>query len=127
MGQDGKNVTAEIINELISAIMSGGEKAAEAYLTGLAPEVFANPFMQWLLDEGVQYLGQFLSIAGQKFADNIVIDIQVNGEKSAVMTAGSELAFAIASKNQGSIDKAVADISRAYQVAFKCDGWGNPS
>lgn len=121
------NRAAEIINGVISAIMSGGETAAEVYLTALAPELFANPIAHWLLVRAIEYFGQMLSIAGQKFADNIVIDIQVHGETSDVITAGSALAFAIASKNQTSIDQAIANLGKAYQASFRLDGWSHPS
>lgn len=121
------NKAADILNGVISALMSGGEKAAEAYLTALDPTILTVPIIAWLMDEGVQWLGQVLSIAGQKFADNLVIDIQTNGEQSGVINACTELSLALASGNQTAIDKAKLDASSAYQAAFAFDGWSTPS
>jgi hypothetical protein len=120
------NETADILNGVISALMTGGEAAAELFVTGLAPEVFGNPIMQWLLDEGIGYIGQILSIAGQKFVDSLVIDAQTNWEKSDVLNAGTTLALAIASKDQAAITSATAALSGAYKSIISFDGWSTP-
>ncbi len=121
------NQTADILNCVIQALLSGGEKAAEAYLTALDPVLLANPIMSWLMDVGVQYIGQILSIAGQKFVDQLVIDAQVNYEKSGVLDAGTALTLAMASKDQAAIDMAKANLSAAYQAIISFDGWSHPA
>lgn len=121
------NQTADILNGVVSALMSGGEQAAELYVTGLAPEVFANPIMQWLLDEGIQYVGQILSIAGQKFVDSLVTDAQTNWEKSDVLDSGTALALALASKDPAAIQTATANLSAAYKAVVNFNGWATPS
>lgn len=115
------------MNNVISAFMSGGEAAAEAYLTTLDPALLAFPPIAWLMDEAVGYLGQILSIAGQRFADQIVINIQTQGEESDVITAGTALAIANASGDQAAIAAAVTAASAAYKAAFGFDGWATPS
>lgn len=120
------NTSANFLNTIISAFMSGGETAAETAITAADPELFGNPVMQFFLDEGVQWLGQIISIAGQKFVDNVVIDLQANGEESGVMVAGTALALANASGDTNAISKAVADASAAYKAAFNFDGIATP-
>lgn len=120
------NTAANIINDVISALMSGGEQAAEAYLTALDPAILSVPIIAWLMDEGVQWLGQILSIAAQKFADNVIIDIQTNAENSEVINASTALALAIGSGDQSAIQNAVSNASAAYKAAFGFDGWATP-
>ncbi len=125
-GPSATNSTADVINGIISALMSGGEVAAEAYITALDPVLFTPPIMQWLLDRGVQYLGQILSIAGQKFADQVVFSIQTQGEQADVITATTALAIAQASNDTAAIAGAVSAASAAYKAAFRLDGWATP-
>jgi hypothetical protein len=121
------NQTADILNGVVSALMSGGEKAAEVFVTGLAPAFFGNPITQWLLDEGISYIGQILSIAGQKFVDSLVIDAQTNWEKSDVLDSGTALALALASKDPAAIQTATNNLSQAYKAVVNFDGWSTPS
>lgn len=121
------NKALEIINGVISALMSGGEKAAEDFIIALDPALFGIPFVTWLLDEGVHYLAMVISVAGQKFADSVVIDIQTNGEESNVITATTALAIAQASGDAGAINNAIGVASDAYKKAFNLDGWSHPS
>lgn len=116
-----------MIDGIISALMKGGVTAAEAYIIALDPAVFAIPIVAWLMDEGIGYLAQVLEIAGEKFATAVVIDIQTNGEESAVVNAGTELAIANASGNQEAIQNAVKDATAAYASAIHWDGSATPS
>lgn len=117
------NSAADVLNGVISALMSGGVTAAETYLTGIAPEVMAIPILAWLADEGISYLAQVLTVAGEKFADQIVVNIQTNGEKADVLNTATALAIAIASKNASAISAATIAASAAYKSAFNFDGW----
>jgi len=120
------NQTADILNGVVSALMTGGEAAAELFVTGLAPEVFANPIAQWLLDEGIQYIGQILSIAGQKMVDQIVFAIQTGGETSNVLSTSTALAIAQASGDPNAIASAVTDASNAWKSIVSFDGFATP-
>lgn len=120
------NKAAEIVNEVIRALMSGGVLAAETYLNTLAPGILQLPVVGFLLDEGLQYLAQALSVAGQEFATQIVIDIQTNGEASRVVTAGTALQIALASGDQSAIDGAAATLTAAYGDLIHWDGIARP-
>jgi len=120
------NKATVFIEGVISALMSGGELAAEAYITALEPEIFGIPFFHWLMTEAVSYMGQFLQVAGEKFADNVAVDIQTKGEESDVITAATALAIAEASNDPVAIAGAVKAAGAAYKAAFNLDGWGNP-
>jgi hypothetical protein len=106
--------------------MSGGEKAAEAYLTALAPEILGIPIVQFLLDEAVSYVGQILSVAEQKYADAIVIDIQAGAEKSDVINSGVALQLAMGSGNQDAINLAATNLKNAYKGLITWDGSATP-
>lgn len=121
------NQTANLLNQVISALMSGGVTAAEAELEILAPGLQEAPILGWLVDEGITYLAQVLSIASQKFIDSMVIDIQTNSEKSAVLTAVTELALAQATGNTSAIKKAVGDANAAWKAVIRFDGFGTPT
>lgn len=121
------NKALEIINGIISALMAGGEKAAEAYIVALDPALLGLPIINWIVDEGVQYLATILSVAGQKFADNLVINIQTEQEGNDVINATTALAIAQASNDAKAIAQAVVTAGQAYKAAFNLDGWANPS
>ncbi len=102
--------------------MSGGEKAVEIYLTALAPEILGIPIVQFALDEIVQYVGQIISVAGQHFATQVVIDLQTRGEKSDVITTAVALQIALASGNQEAIDGASQNLKDSYARLIHWDG-----
>jgi hypothetical protein len=120
------NTGADFLNTVISAFMSGGQIAAEAAITALDPPLLANPIAQFLLAQGVGYLGSILSIAGQKFGDALVMDLQTGSEKSNVLTAATALAIAQASGNQTAIAAAVANADAAWKAVTNFDGWSTP-
>ncbi len=121
------NQAADILNLVISALMSGGETAAEAAITALDPALLANPVSQWLLAQGVRYLAQIVSIAGQRFGDALIIDFQTGSEASNVLSAGTALAIAQATKDPQAIADAVKAASAAWKSAIGFDGWSTPS
>lgn len=116
------NQVAAIINEVVAAFLSGGETAAEAYLTALDPALLSIPFVQWILDWGVQYVGQIISVAGQQFATKIVIAIQTDGEQSNVVNGATALQLALGSGDQTAINQAAENLKTAYGALFSFDG-----
>ncbi len=120
------NQAAGILNQVISILMSDGEKAAEVYLTALDPELLAIPIVQWIMDQGVQYLGSLLSVMSQKLITGIVIDIQTNGEKSVVIQAAVALQIALSSGDKSAIATATVAASDAYRAAINWDGSAQP-
>ena len=120
------NQAAEILDQVISLLMSGGLVAAEAYLTSLAPEVLSLPVIAWIMDQGLSYVAQIVSVAGQKFATQIVVDIQTHGEKSSVITTATALQFALSSGNQTDIDLATKNASTAWGNLIHYDGSAQP-
>jgi len=126
-GPTSDNTATDILNNVVSQFMSGGETAVEVYLTALDPALLANPIMQFLLDEGVSYLGQLLSIAGQRFGDCLIIDFQTGVEGANVLSTGTALAIAQASGDSAAVTAAVAAASAAWKSAIGFDGWGTPT
>jgi hypothetical protein len=124
----GQNTVANFLNGLISALMAGGEKAALLYALSQAPSLFSIPIvgsiakglLSWLL--GV--IGGAISQVVEKTTDAIVIDIQVRGEESAVMQAGTALQLASAGGDPAAIEKAKEQASNALVDLIHMDGWG---
>lgn len=117
-----ENQGLAIIDGVIDALMAGGEKAAELYLTGLAPEVMAMPIVGWLISEGMVYLSHIIARTEEKFVNNIVIDIQVNGERSAVITQAVALQIALSSGDIDAIKSQADKAAEAWGSLIRYDG-----
>jgi len=126
-GPTATNAAAGVLNDVISAIMSGGVVAAEAYLTALDPALMSIPIVQWLVDEGVGHLAQILTVAGERFGDSLIIDFQTGTEASDVLTTGTALALAQASGNETAIAAAVQAATDSWRSLIGYDGWATPS
>lgn len=116
------NTLADSVVGIINALIGGGEDAAELYLTSLDPILMADPFMKFLVDEGVDWLGGLIDNFLAKGAAAAVIDIQANGENSELVTATTALQFAEASGNQEAINAAVQTAANAYRKLINSDG-----
>lgn len=121
------NEALVIVDAVISALMQGGEVAAEAYLTSLDPALLAVPIVAWLMDEGVKYLGSIISVVEQKFVNGIVIDIQVNGEKSAVITQAVALQIALSAGDPNAIKAQADKAAAAWGSIIHYDGSSAPA
>lgn len=113
---------ADFFNGLISALMTGGETAAEAYIAAADPALMAIPPIRWLVDEGIQYLGNLVDVFLAKSATGIIIDVQTNGQNSSAVIATTALKFAEASGNKDAIKKAIAEASAAYKALGNWNG-----
>lgn len=120
------NQIAEFLDQFINALVTGGEVAAEAYITSLDPALLAVPIIKWFVDQGVQYLGKLLSVATQKVITGLVIDIQTNGEESAVLTSATALALAQGSGDPAAVQNAVNDAIKAWGELIHWDGSAQP-
>lgn len=116
------NTLADIVNGIISAINQGGLTAAEAYVTALNPAVFGEPIIAYFVDKGLGWLESLIAEIEVRDATAIVVDIQTNGEQSAVVQAGAALAFANASGDQDAISKAKQGLVTAYGGLIHFDG-----
>lgn len=115
------NVTAEIIGGFIEALMTGGETAAEAYLTLQFP-FLANPIAQEILDWIVSDLGSALQSYLINSATGIVINIQTSNEQDDVVAAATALQIAQVSGDQSAISKAMENAKTAYKDLIRWDG-----
>ena len=119
------NSAADVVNGIIKAINSGGVTAAEAFVTALDPELLGNPIVAYFLDKGIEWLADLIQQIEIRDATAIVIDIQTNGEQSAVIQAGAALAFANASGDKNAIEKAKQNLIGAYGSLIHFDGIAN--
>lgn len=111
------NPISSFINGVINAIVSGGEKALEAYITAQAP-IFTNPIFHDLLDDVVETVGSDISVAPKTLVDFLVTDFQSNHENSVLIAAMKKL-----QSNPGSDQDAI----NAWGAVIHNDGAGNPS
>lgn len=105
---------ADFFNGLIGALMTGGESAAEAYVLAMDPALLTIPPIKWLIDEGIHYIGGFITAFLARGATGLVIDIQTNGQNSSAVIAATALQYAIASGKQDAIKKATEEAAKAY-------------
>lgn len=121
-----QNKAAEFFNNVIEALLEGGMEAAIVYITGVAPEAMAVPIVSWAVREGLSYLEQMVSKAGQKAATQIIIDVQTHGEQSSVITTATALQFALSSGNGEDIRIATDNAAQAIGRLVKFDGFAAP-
>lgn len=120
------NTAAQFVNNVIEALMEGGLEAAIVYITGVAPEAMAVPIVGWAVREALIYLEQIVSVAGQKAATQIVIDVQTRGEKSSVITTATALQFALAAGNAEDIRLATDNAAKAIGRLVHYGGDASP-
>jgi ABC-type cobalt transport system substrate-binding protein len=102
--------------------MTGGESAAEAYVTALDPALLAEPFFAFVIDQGVSEVGSLLTGVFANMGITIVIDIQTNGEDSSVLQAATALQFANSSGNQNAINQSTQKLVQAWGSLIHWDG-----
>lgn len=122
---------ATLVNGIINAVLTGGVDAGEIYIESLDPALFAIPVLGSLLKDG---LDEILSaIQGQLYtnisqiADQITIDIQTNGESSAVATAAQQLATAKKAGNQDAVTSATQNLINSWASLIHSDGSADTS
>jgi hypothetical protein len=119
------NAAADIVNKFIDTLLNAGAQAAEAYLISLDPLLLSNPIVKFLLDRGVGYIEGLLDGVLKKIATSLVIDFQINQEKSEVFTTLTALQFAIASNDSAAIEQAKQGAINAWAAVIHFDGSTN--
>ena len=101
--------------------MSGGEVAAEAFLTAEVP-VLAFPLFQGVLSWLVSDLGGALQTVLINNATGIVLTLQTNAEQSDIVAAATALKLAQASGDAAAIQGALTNAISAYKALINFDG-----
>lgn len=114
-------MAAQLLGGFIQALMTGGEAAAEAYLTAQFP-FLANPVLQDILDYIVKDIGDALQTVIINGSTSLVINIESESEENNIVAAATALQLAQASGDQNAIAKAVSDAKKAYGSVFHWDG-----
>lgn len=116
------NQTATVVNDVIKAIIEGaGVTEVEAIAVAEAPWL-ALPFVHWIFMLGLNWVAKYFYTSAANAATKIVIDVQVNIEKSKVLNSFQELQQAIASGDNDAIALASKDLSSAYGSLIHSDG-----
>lgn len=121
-----ENKLAAFFNRLIDAIFEGGEAAGIALINIEAPGLLAIPIVGWLLQQGISWLDGIASIASQKAATKIVIDIQTKGELSSVLVTATALQIALQSGDNEDQMLAIENATKAYANLIHWDGSAQP-
>ena len=115
------NKQADLVNEIIHQGLDGGKGALKAYIMIQAP-IFANPFgsmfLSFILFFVEKYFYKYISLV----ATNMVIDIQVNGEKAKAYKACNSLMNVLNGGDQNAIDQANKDFNDSYSSLIHYDG-----
>ena len=115
------NTAAAIVGGFIEALMTGGETAAEVYLTAQVP-ILANPILQDILDWIVSDIGGALQTVLINNATALVINIQTSSEQLNVVSAATALQIAQNSGDQAAITEALTNAKAQYAKLFSWDG-----
>lgn len=121
-----ENKAAAFVNRLIDAVFEGGEAAAITLIDAQAPGLLAIPILGWLIKQGISWLDGIASIASQKAATKIVIDIQTKGEMSSVLVTATALQIALQSGNDEDQKFAIQNATTAYARLIHWDGSARP-
>lgn len=122
-----ENKTAEFVNNVIEALLEGGMEAAIVYITGVAPEAMAVPIVSFFVKEALQYAEQFISVASQKMATKMVIDLQTHGELSSVLTTATALQIALKDGNNEDQRIAIENAKSSWARLIHYDGSAQPT
>lgn len=114
-------MTAQIVGGFIQALMTGGESAAEVYLTAQFP-FLTNPVAQEILDWIVSDFGSAIQSYLINSTTGVVINIQTSSEQSNVVAAATALQIAQASGDKIAINQAISDAKAAYKKLINWDG-----
>lgn len=112
---------ATLLNGVVNAAVTGGDDAVEAYLTAQFP-ILANPILQDLMDALISWLGSFLSADLQNLVTALVIDVQTNGEKSAVYQAAQQVLAAQKAGDNDAISSSTQSLINAWGDLIHSDG-----
>lgn len=120
------NQTASVIDEILKEIIEGGgQTVVENALIAEFPWLglpFIKQFFEFILSKVSDAIYTNAAIAATK----IVIDVQVNMEKSQVLNAFQNLQMAVASGDKNAIDIASTDLDKAYGNLIHDDGSAPP-
>jgi hypothetical protein len=122
-----ENKPAEFLNNVIEALLEGGMEAAIVYITGVAPEAMAVPIVSWAVSKALSYAEQFISVASQKMATKMVIDLQTHGELSSVLTTATALQIALKDGNSEDQRIAIENAKQSYARLIHFDGSAAPT
>jgi hypothetical protein len=117
---------ATAFNTFLNILITGGDAAAEAFLTGLDPGLLGAPIISAILDFGVAEFGKYLYNFLATMGTNLIIDIQTNGEESKVVSAGTALQLAEGSNNVQAIQQATQAMVAAWGSLIHYDGSASP-
>lgn len=116
------NKTASVVNQILKGIIEGtGVPMIEAAVIADQPWL-GLPFIKQIFEFILNQVASKFYVAAANAATMIVIDCQVNLEKSAVYNAFQSLQMAVASGDQAAITKASNDLDSAYGALIHSDG-----
>jgi hypothetical protein len=111
----------QFFSNLITAAVDGGEQAIEATLIGFWPWL-ANPIAEPLLEELVDFIGDFANEQLTFFVSKLVIDFQVNGQESRVVKAAKKLDEARGQGDDNAKTAALRELIDAWGAVIRSDG-----
>jgi hypothetical protein len=120
------NQWAAFFDGLVKAGIQGGEAALKAYILTTPAAWLEGPIVHFITDDVIAALGDSLYKNVGNMVTAIVIDIQTNLEKSAVVVAKSELTKAVLSGDSDAIQKAKANFAKAAVSLGHWDGSYTP-
>ena len=120
LDQKSSDTLVSFVDGIVDALFTGGELAAETYITAQAP-IFANPVMQEVLDSMIGAIGSAIERNMINSINAVVFNMQAHGENSKVKKAATILNAAKSSGNKHAITKSTESLIAAYRDLISSD------
>lgn len=116
------NKAASVVNDILKTIIEGaGKPGIEAALIADFPWL-GLPIVKQIFEFVLSKVADLVYKDAANLATKIIIDAQVNLEKSTVIGAFQNLQMAIASGDESAIKMASNDLDKAYGSLIHSDG-----
>lgn len=103
---------AALVDGIVSALFTGGEEAAQVYITAELP-IFASPILSTLLSYFLGLIGNSIEKNVVNLANQIVFNVQADNENSAVLKAANALQAAQKAGDQNAITQGKQNLINA--------------
>lgn len=116
------NQTASIVNDILKTVIEGGGvTATEAVIIADVPWL-GLPIIKQIMELILNKVAAVFYTSAANAATKLIVDIQINQEKSTVLNAFQSLQMAVASGDKDAIAKASDDLDKAYGSIIHYDG-----
>lgn len=120
------NPATLVVNPVIDVLFKAATKMAENAVLAAFPPVTANPIVQFIDDEAIEYFAKMIYENFAKMVGFQIINYQVSGQVSDSKKTLAALEAAQKAEDPSAIAKALSDFQAATQSLTHFDGVSRP-